>query len=114
MQTMRRRGVSAARPPAGANTSRQGKASDTQAALKNWRRGRVVIGAFSVIGSSLVLEHLALDDLMYERSEAVIPGGAPRDDGVDRRPVRLRGWAARGVGQQFFGQGSSELVLVLQ
>src|SRR5436309_559058 len=120
MQTMRRRGLApAARARAGENASRQGKASDTPAARRNVRRGRA-IGRSSVIGRrasgphSLGLECLALDDLVNESSEAVILLAEPGDDGVDLRPVGLRGWTARGVGQQFFGQGAGQLILVLQ
>src|SRR5262249_24881661 len=90
-------------------------------ARRNWRRWSVIesssvsgIGHAMPAGSLLLLEYFTLNDLVNERSEAVVLCAKFGDDGINLRPVGLGRWAARAVGQQFFGQGTGELVLVLQ
>src|SRR5437762_2318122 len=62
-------------------------------------------GVFHPWGS-FVLEQLALDDLMDERSQSIILGSDSGDDGVNLRLIGLRRRRAGGVTQQLFSKGA--------
>src|SRR5262249_15667021 len=108
--------------PAGAKASSHGRASDTPAARRKWRRHGFMAKSSSGVCSNsegerfgnllLVLGSLALDDLVNQRSHTVILVAELADDGLDFWPIRCLCALACGIGQQLYGQGAGDLVLV--
>src|SRR5262245_24773633 len=104
MQTMRIGGFVS---PAGAKRSSNGRARETPAARRKWRR---VCMSIPLLSS----ERFALHDLVHQRAEAVVPVADFPHNRVDVFLVSRRRTGAGGVDQEFLGQGAGELVLVGQ
>src|SRR5205823_2850196 len=116
IHTMRRGGPAVADVPERARASSQGRASETPAARRNRRRSTFMGNLTGCRGAVilLILKQLALDDLVNERPQTVIPLADSLHDCLDFWPVGRLGSSAGGVGDQPFGQGAGELILVLQ
>src|SRR5688500_18852406 len=102
MQINRRGGSATSAPRAivGTNASSHGRASETPAARRNWRRDVCIRYAL------LILKQFATHHFVHERPEAIVVAADGLHDCLDFRLIGGCGRRASSVGEQLFGQST--------